>query len=167
MHRRKNVRSEIALNRLPTISCHAEILSQQGLRCARTKADQNLRLNHLKLRVEPRPAGFNFRLPRFFVNPTFATLCRFPLEVLHDVGDIDRGAIDSHLGQHLIEQSPGRSDKRMRGTVFAIAWLFSHKHDARGCGAFSKNGLRSGQRHLIETPGGAGPCADCWPSHAA
>jgi hypothetical protein len=60
------------------------------------------------------------------VNPPFAA--RLPFEVLDDVGDVDRGAIDAGLGERSIEQLAGRSDKRTPREILLIARLFADQH---------------------------------------
>ena len=78
-----------------------------------------------------------------FPNKACAALPGHPLEVFYDVGDVDIRTIDSNFGQDFVEHSPGGSDKRMSGTVFAVAGLLSHKHQARGRRTFSKDRLRT------------------------
>ncbi len=137
-----HMRREITFHHGSTISSHAKIFSQQRLRGACAKANQNLRLNNLQLRVQPRTARLNFRMARLLMNASLATLRGNPLEVLHHIGDVDFGPIDADLRQHFVEQPSCRTDERMSRFVFAISGLLSDKHYASSGRAFSEHSLR-------------------------
>jgi hypothetical protein len=66
-----------------------------------------------------------------------------PLEMFHGVGQIDGVDIDAGLGQRLSKKLTGRTDERLAGDVFDVAWLFTDEHDAGADGAFAEHRLRA------------------------
>jgi hypothetical protein len=52
---------------------------------------------------------------------------RFPLKVLHRVGDVNHGAVDTSRFEALIQQLTGRPHEWSSLLIFAIARLFAHK----------------------------------------
>ena len=63
---------------------------------------------------------------------------RLPLEVLHDVGDVDGGAIDAGLRERAVEQLAGRADERMAGEIFRVARLLADQHQLGACAALRR-----------------------------
>jgi hypothetical protein len=63
--------------------------------------------------------------------------------MLDSIGDIGGGAVNSGLLQRLIEQSSGRTNKRMSGKVLLVAGLFPYEHDCNPDPPFPEYGLRS------------------------
>ncbi len=112
---------------------------EQILRCGCTQADDELRTNGGDLRFEPWAAGRNFKRVWLLVQPDFAP--RFPLEMLHRIGDVDLGAIDAGGLQALIKQLTGRPNKRLSLLIFAITRLFAHQKNSGMGSAFAKNDL--------------------------
>ena len=85
--------------------------AEQRLRRGRAEADDHARLDQRDLGVEPRPAGGDLAGVRLLVDAPLAA--RLPLEVLDDVGDVDRCAVDAGVLERAVEQLAGRADERM------------------------------------------------------
>src|SRR5688572_32833971 len=73
----------------------------QGSGCGRAERDGQGWLDDLELLVQPPFAGFDLAGIGLLVQPLLAA--RLELEVLHGVGDVDTGSVDSGLGQGAIE----------------------------------------------------------------
>jgi hypothetical protein len=112
------------------------------LRGGRAKQDDHLRLHRSQLRLQPWPARFDFRHPRFLVNPPLAA--RLPFEMLHGVGDVHVAAWDPRVLERLVEHRTGRADKGRPLTIFLIARLLADKHYARVFGPRTENDLGGG-----------------------
>lgn len=54
-----------------------------------------------------------------------------PLEVLDRIGHIDRSTVEPDGVKCFIEESPGRTDKRMSRPILDVAWLFPDEHEGR------------------------------------
>src|SRR5579864_9546750 len=121
MHRCYYKGSEGRSDQLSALARDAEGSTQEGLRCSRTQADQNLRLHHAQFSVEPGTTGVNFRVARLFVNPLLPAGSSRPLKMLHHVGQINLRVINACLFQCPIEKLPRRSNKRMPKTILLIA----------------------------------------------
>src|SRR5207249_20977 len=117
-------------DQLAAMSGDPELASEKRLRRGRAQTHDRARLHQRDLRIEPRATRSDLARARFLVNPPFAA--RLPLEVLDDVGDPDRGAIDAGLGERPIEQLAGRADKRMPGEILLVARLFADQHQPGG-----------------------------------
>ena len=131
MHRCHHGRREWRIFDLSALTSHAEFAPQQRLRCRRTEADENMRLHHPKFSVEPGAASMNFGVSRLFVNAFLSSLSSHPFEMLNDIRQENVRPFNSCFFQCLVEQSAGRTDKRMAGQVFLIAGLFADEHDPR------------------------------------
>ena len=55
----------------------------------------------------------------------------FPLEVLHDVRDVDAIAGEANRLERMIEQTPRRSHERAAGQILCIARLLADEHHVR------------------------------------
>ena len=77
---------------------------------------------------------------------------RLPLEVLHDVGDVDRRPVDPRLDERAIEQTARRPDERTPRQILFVPRLLAHEHHARVTRAFAEHGLRP---TLVELARGA------------
>src|SRR5207244_8109759 len=115
MHRREDKRGKRRRDELAAVRGHLELTADERLGRRRAQADDRARLDELNLSIEPRPARRNLAGVRFLVNASLAA--RLPLEVLDDVGDEDRGAIDAGVLERAIEQLAGRSDEWMSREV--------------------------------------------------
>ena len=73
------------------------------------------------------------------MDPFLATLLE--LEMLHGVGHIHVGAIDTGIAEGSVEKGAGGSDERMAGQVLFVTGLLADHNDARPKRAFAKNGL--------------------------
>jgi hypothetical protein len=91
------------------------------------------------LRVEPGPAGGNFTGAGLFVDAAFPTW--FPLEMFHYIGDMNFFAINTCFEERSLQQTPGRSDKRLSVQIFVVSRLFAYEHDASFGSALAKNSL--------------------------
>src|SRR5579872_2619793 len=80
-------------------------------------------------------------MARLLVNASLAALRSDPLEVLHHICHVDFCAVDSYLGEHLIQQSASGSNKRMACFIFAVSGLLSHEHHSGSGRTFSEYGL--------------------------
>ena len=66
---------------------------------------------------------------------------RFPLEVFHDVRDVDAGSIDAGVRERTVQQLAGGPDKRMARQVFLIARLLADEHQLGLARAFAEDRL--------------------------
>lgn len=130
------------------------------MRRGRTKQHYHAWTQHGELRVEPRPARLHLRVVRLLVNASLSARRSFPLEVLHDVGDVDLRAVYSCFVEGLTEHLSSGSDERLAREIFVVARLLPHEHDLRGGPALSEHRLRSSApqvagaalaRRLLET----------------
>ena len=64
---------------------------------------------------------------------------RFPLEVLHDVRDVDGRAIHSGRIERAVEQLSRGPDERPADDVLAVAGRFADEHDRARCASPSPN----------------------------
>jgi hypothetical protein len=86
---------------------------------------------------------------------------RFPLEMLHDVGDVHAIARDADRLQRFVEHSPGRSDERLAGNVFGVTRLLADKHHLCVIRTLAEDRLRGA---AIQITSGAALC--CLPGGA-
>src|SRR5438093_2038706 len=172
MDRREDKRGKRRRDELAAMRSTLQLKADKRMSRRSAQADDRPRLDELNLSIEPRPARRNLAGVRFLVNASLAA--RLPLEVLDDVGDVDRGAIDAGVLERAIEQLAGRSDERMSREVFGIARLLADEHELSFAPAFAEDGLRAslvqiasltvsrrladgGQRRSIRNPfGGVG-----------
>ena len=91
--------------------------------------------------AEPWAARADLHRVRLLVDAAFSA--RLPLEVLHDVRDVDLRAIDGRFLEGPVEQCAGRSDERMACEIFLVARLLADEHDQRGARAFAEHRLRA------------------------
>src|SRR5205085_5780207 len=75
---------------------------------------------------EPRAAGGD--LARAGLGVDAALAARLPLEVLHDVRDIDPPAIDPRIRERAIEKLACGADERATREVFLVARLLADEH---------------------------------------
>jgi len=108
---------------LAAVFGETKLRPEQVLRSGRSEADNYLRLHGLNLDFEPGTAGRDFERIRLFVKPDLAPW--FPLEMLHCIGDVDLAAINSCRFQALVQELPGRPDKRPSLLIFTIPGLLS------------------------------------------
>ena len=66
---------------------------------------------------------------------------RFPLEVLHDIGDVNFAAIDASLLERSIENCTRRPHKRAAFKIFFVSRLLAHKHHVRSSRSFAEDSL--------------------------
>jgi hypothetical protein len=76
------------------------------------------------------------------VDPALAA--RLPFEVLDDVRDVDRRAVDPGRVERLVEKAPGGADERPAGAVLGVARLLADEHDLGRLPPLSEDGLRAG-----------------------
>ena len=136
------MRRERRFDERPAMRGHLERSAEQRLRGGRTETDDRLRPHERNLSIQPWTAGRNLRRARLLVDAALAS--RLPLEVLHDVGDVDIVASDARLGQRLVEQSAGRSDEGMASRSSWSPGCSPTSIRRRRAGPFAEDGLRSG-----------------------
>jgi hypothetical protein len=81
---------------------HAEIISEQRLGSGRTHAHENTRLHQANLSIEPWMTRLNFARARLLMDSPLSTFIGRPLEVLHDICDIDLVAVDPCKAQSVV-----------------------------------------------------------------
>src|SRR5438093_10521924 len=118
-----------------------ELASQERLGRRGAEADDGARLDELDLDIQPGAAGRNLGRVGLLMNPALAA--RLPLEVLHDVGDVDRSAIDARSFERAIEQLACGADEWTPGEIFGVARLLAHQHQLGLTRAFAEDGLRA------------------------
>ena len=92
---------------------------------------------------------------RALVQTPLATRRRTPLEVLDDVRDEDRLAIDPGGLERLVEDPAGRTDERRALDVLVVARLLPDHHPASRHRALPEDGLRRPRPQVAgPTPGG-------------
>src|ERR1700743_1011246 len=97
MHGRYRERRVWRLNSLPVQASYTDVLSQHRLRGGGSHAYQYLWSYCVELSFQPRIASLNFGLTWLLVNPSLATLGCRPLEMLHDICNVDVRAINASL----------------------------------------------------------------------
>src|SRR5579864_2041583 len=130
------------VDNLSPLPADTKVFSEQGLSGTRSRANQNLGLHNFEFRIEPWPAGFNFRIPRLFMDALFAPLRKRPFEVFDDVGNINIFSIDSGFCQRAIEKTTSGADKWMSFTIFRISRLLPNHHVNGARLSFAEHCLR-------------------------
>ena len=74
------------------------------------------------------------------MEPDFAA--RFPLEMLHRIGDVNLSSIYACGLQAFIQQLAGGPNEWLPLLIFAIAGLFAHQKNGGMGSAFAENDLR-------------------------
>src|SRR5437870_3311903 len=143
---------ELVLEDLAAHLHHPERPAEQRLRRGGAEADEHLRFHHCELRLEPGAAGGDLARVRLLVQSPLPA--RGPLEVLHDVGDVDELAIDARLLQGAVEQLASRADEGAAELVLAVSRLLSDEDRAGRRHPFAEDRLRS---RLVQGAGGT-PC---------
>src|SRR5215475_13279794 len=92
MHRRDDARRKLMRNRFSPSLRYLEGFPQQALSSRGSEANDDLGLQHGDLRLQPRTAGRNLQLVRFFVDATLPAW--LPFEMLDRVGEVNLVAID-------------------------------------------------------------------------
>ena len=86
-------RREGGLHNFASMLGYAKLAAEQRLGCGRSQTHDDPGFDRRNFRIQPRPAGGDFRCVGFFVDSPLAT--RLPFEMLYRVGDIDCFAINS------------------------------------------------------------------------
>src|SRR5690242_6512799 len=140
MHGGHHNRRERRRNGLAALHGDAEVASEQRLRSRRSETHERFRFDDREFLVYPLTARVNLALPWLLVNAPLPT--RLPLEMLHDVGDVDDLPIDSRLLERAVEQLARRSHEGMAVQIFFVSWLLTDEHDLRALRTFAEDGLR-------------------------
>ena len=119
---------------------NSKIAAHQRLRRRRSQTHDQLRLNGVQLRFEPRPACRNFHPTRLGMDAPLAALGKF--EVFHGVRDVDLFAIEPGFLHRFIQQPPGRPDERMSLAILFVAGHFADHHDSGIRRSFAEHDLR-------------------------
>src|SRR5205085_2393688 len=138
----QNSGGNLGIHELASTAEDTETTSQKRLRSGCSQANYHFGTNDFELSIEPRPTGIDFRCARFFMNATLAPRRAFPTEMLDGIGYVDVIAINTCLGQRLVEQAAGGSHEWLTLDVLAVAWLFSHEYNAGVAAPLAKHGLR-------------------------
>src|SRR2546423_13356201 len=132
MHRCNDVLREVRLDELSALPRDPKVAPEQRLSRGRAEADQHAWLDHVELCLEPGPAGGDLRPVRLLVDAAVAP--RLPLEVFDDVGDVDLSPVDARVLERLVEELPGRPDKRFALQVLLVPRLRSRiRSISRSC----------------------------------
>ena len=117
--------------------------AEQGLRRWAAEADENVGIGKLDLPQNERQADLRFLRRRR------AIAGRPPR---HDVGDVDRRAVEADRRQHAVEQFAGAADERQALDVLVAAGCFADEHHARLRVAVGEDKLAGGclQRAAVE-----------------
>src|SRR5216683_1715851 len=110
-------------NERRALGADAKLRPQDRLRGGGSEADDDARLDDVDFRLQPGAAGVDLGRVRLFVNAPLAA--RLPLEVLHDVGDVDLGPVDAGLIECFVEKIARRSDEWPSLQVFLISGLLA------------------------------------------
>jgi hypothetical protein len=89
---------------------------------------------------EPWPACRDLRRIRLFVNAALPS--RLPFEVLHGIGDVNFGSVNSSFDERAVEQLSGWSHEWPAIEVLIIPGLFADQHDFGARRTSAKNRLR-------------------------
>ncbi len=140
VHGGHDVRCERGFEKFAAALRDAESAAEQSLCGGGTEADDNFGLQQSDFGVEPRATGGNFVAIWLLMDAPFAT--RFPLEMFHDIGDVNFGTVHASFIECGVKKFSGRADKWLSLLIFLVAGLFTDKEDSRFAGAFAENGLR-------------------------
>src|SRR6059058_3746512 len=127
MYRRDDVLRKVRFDELSALPRDPEVAPEERLSRSRAEADQNARLDHVELGLQPGPAGRDLRPVRLLVDASLAA--RLPLEVLDDVGDVDLAPVDASVLERLVEELSGRPDERLALQVLLVARLLADEDD--------------------------------------
>src|SRR5262245_47906204 len=114
--------------------------AEERLRRSCPQTHDRLWFDDRQFHVQPGPAGGDMVRTRLFVDAPLAA--RLPVEVFHDVGDVDLLTIQACRFERAIEQLTGGADERTARSIFLIPRLFADEHHPRPPGAFSEDRLR-------------------------
>src|SRR6266571_7709347 len=89
---------------------NSELWTDERLRGGRSKTHDHTRFHDGQLRFKPRTTGLDLVRSRRLVNAPFAP--RFPLEMLHDVRDVNAAPIESDLRERAVEHLARRTHER-------------------------------------------------------
>jgi hypothetical protein len=118
-----------------------EVPAEERLGGGRPQQDQDLRIHHADLRVEPGAASADVAQVGLTVDPALSP--SLPVEVLHHIREVDVVAWDAGLRERSVEQRSGRSDEGTAAEILAVPGLFTDQHDRGVRRAFTEHGLCS------------------------
>ena len=134
-----DVGSERRFEKFAAMLSDAKVAPEEGLGGGCTEADDHFGFERGNFRFEPGTAGGDFGGVWLFVDAALAA--RFPLEMLHCVGDVNFLAVDARFGEGGVEKFACRADEGKPFEVFLITGLFADEHDFRGRTAVAEDGL--------------------------
>src|SRR5262249_18811173 len=132
----------------------------EGLGRGRAEADDDPRLHERDLGLKPPVARVDLHGVRLRVDPSLAA--RLPLEVLHDVRDVDLVTRDLGFLECPIEHAPRRPDERVAELVLLITGLLSDEEQRSSDRSLAEDRLRGtlvqvtrvararGEREIVE-----------------
>src|ERR1700737_2507869 len=106
MHRPHYSWSQAGRHPLSSLPGYAETVSEERLSSGRAQAYENTRFHQANLRIEPGTARLDFGRTRLLVDSPLPPFIRRPLEMLHDIRDINFVAVDPCRPQRPIKFFP-------------------------------------------------------------
>src|SRR5207237_10487912 len=113
----------------------------------------HLALDHLDLRLQPRPARTDLAGVWLLMQPSLAAAG--PAEMLDGVGHVDPATIDARLFQAFLQQPAGGADEGLALEVLLVAGLLADQHELRALTALAEDGL-GGVGPQLAAPAGQG-----------
>src|SRR5687767_4099267 len=117
MYGRHHERRKARCQESAALAHHGEALAEQRLPRGGAETHDDLRPHELDLHVQPWHAGCDFARAGALVQAPLAA--RLPLEMLHDVRDIDGRAVDSGRIERAIEKLSRGAHERAADDVLA------------------------------------------------
>ena len=117
----------------------AEVLADESLGGGGAEADDDPRLDHLELCLQPGMAGLNLAGRRFRVESAFAA--HLDAEVFHRVRDVNCAAIDAGRFERLVQKPTGRTDEGAALQVLLISRSLAHENQFACAGSFPEDRL--------------------------
>ena len=117
-----------------------ELGSEKRLRRSRPQANDHLRLDHFRFRLQPRLAGAHFSDARFVMQPPLPTFPEF--KVLDSVSHINLDTLDGRVGENTVQDFARGTDKRMTLDILFITGLLAHQRHTGHSRTFAKDRLR-------------------------
>lgn len=124
MHRRHHLRRKLRVQNFSALARDAKRRPEDGLRRGCAQTNKKLWPNESQFRFHPGTAGRDLARIWFLMDAPLPA--RFPLEMLHHIGDVNMVAIDSCFFQRAIQNFAGRSDKGLSRDIFLIPGLFAN-----------------------------------------
>ncbi len=102
MHRRYHLRGESGFHKFSSLARHTEVFSKEGLSGSRTEANENLGRYQLYFSFQPGTTGVDLGVAGLFMNAPLPFFRGNPAEMLHGIGDVDFGPVNSRFQKSLV-----------------------------------------------------------------